>query len=217
MKRFRFFSFESAVLVPKPSNEMLIQQLVSEAISVAGQSTGEHGAKIKFSYERVDVTIRGDSNLNLIVRDWWRAVYEQIIPVIGPWPDHQLSTQEQANDELIHRAMVKLIEAPRVSTYMGPMGWESISRNPALIPIQRATFSYAERWARMMQFMMPNRAPSWQICESAAREVGIPTLIKRERVEIFNGAWEILKGSWFYANKQEMNPDSRLIMAHKVV
>ncbi len=196
MKPFKCFQIGSAVLVPKPGKELPIDLLVSEAISFARLSTKKYRAVIRFNYESIDVSVTGVSNLKLIVRDWWRAVHGYIIPSIGPWPTPKLSQDELEREEIIKAANARLIDTPGIKTCWGC--WEISMKEAFKDPIHHAAFTYAERWARIMQYEIAESDGFNLGSIPAACVAGFPTSNRIEASQIWDEAVRILLDNWGY-------------------
>ncbi len=203
MKPFKCFQVGSAVLVPKPGKELPIDWLVFEAISFARLSTEEESAVIRFNYKSVAVSVTSASNQELIVRDWWRAVHGYIIPSIGPWPTPKLSQDELDRQETIKAANDMLFNSDGIKTCWGC--WEISMKEAFKNPIRHAAFTYAERWARIMQLEVEKNDRAFDhsfnyIVVSAACMAGFPTSNIIEASQIWDEAVNILIDNWGYGS-----------------
>jgi len=198
MKPFKCFQVGSAVLVPKPGKELPIDWLVSEAISFARLSAEKGSAVIRFNYESVDVSVTGVSNLKLIVRDWWRAVNDYIIPSVGPWSTSMLSQDELECEETIKAANDMLFNSYGINIPCWGC-WEICRHDSFQDPIRHAAFTYAERWARIMQLDIRETGSGFfNVAVSAACEAGFPTSDRIEASQIWDEAVRILIANWKY-------------------
>ena len=77
-----------------------INNTVLEAIQLAGQQK----ELINLNVSRITIAVRESSDLMLIVRDWWRALYGCIDKKVGPYPSSLLSEEEQWSHDLIMAA-----------------------------------------------------------------------------------------------------------------
>ena len=75
-----------------------ITETIREAIDLSAK---KNNRPIKFEFNYVLITVRGDSDPNLIYRDYWRAFNGYIDKNIGPYPNPELTDEEKANDARI--------------------------------------------------------------------------------------------------------------------
>jgi hypothetical protein len=87
-----------------------IEQVVPEAISIADAQ----GAPFTFEFNGVDVTVEGNSDAELIVRDWWRASRTGGM-VVGPHPNPVVTDEEQKDDRRaqLERNILRELQASR--------------------------------------------------------------------------------------------------------
>ena len=158
----------------------IIGDTIIEAIEVA-KSHGWHdddeqGALISFKFNGVTVSVRGDSDVDLIYRDWHRALKGYTKKRVGPYPKVDLSEEEKANDTRIealneqrrqehdvHRREEQrrqdlmlegaLSAAPEKMTIRDKKAYRSINRTNS-DPYGQSVIHYAETWARLMEARM---------------------------------------------------------------
>lgn len=58
----------------------------------------ENGMLVSFMFNDVKVSVKSNTDLVLIYRDWLRAVHGYIDPEVGPYPNPVLTDEEKEND-----------------------------------------------------------------------------------------------------------------------
>lgn len=156
-----------------------IKATIQAAIVLAGE-IGYHeewasnkGGLVKFEFNGVMVSVRMDSNPELIYRDWNRAMDNYIDKNVGPYPNPVLTDEEKENDARIeaeneqrrqqrqaeyqaeakaHRDRVeaRMANAPAME-FSNKNAWDEATPQIAEIMYGTSIATYAERWARLMQ------------------------------------------------------------------
>lgn len=171
-----------------------IQPAIAEAIEIAG-SVGE---AISFDFNGVTVTIEANSNVELIYRDWNRALNDYIGKNVGPHPKETLSEDELANDALIEakneqrrqerqaeykvqaKAKREAFEAKLATAhemeFSDPDGWAKFVENNSKDSYSNGIVVFAERWARLMQQEIVNGAKLEDIATATSHDADIDGL-----------------------------------------
>ena len=146
-----------------------IDHTVNEAIGLAISRQ----EALKFEFNGVTVTVEADSNPELILRDWRRALNGYTEKTVGPKSKAELSVEELANDARIeaenqarrdaesaryqaeakaHRDRVeaRMANVPAME-FSDEAAWLTAKAANENDPYGAGILSYAERWARMMQ------------------------------------------------------------------
>lgn len=74
---------------------------ITRTIAEAILSADEDNRPIVFEFNGVTVTVRSDSNPELIYRDWSRALRGYTNETVGPYPNPILTEEEKARDARI--------------------------------------------------------------------------------------------------------------------
>lgn len=177
-----------------------IRGMIAAAISYAGQ-IGYHeewvkkpGGLVKFKFNDVMVSVRMDSNPELIYRDWSRAMSGYIDRNVGPYPSPVLTDEEKENDARIeaeneqrrqqrqaeyqaqadakrNATEAKLADAPEMEI-ANEATWEDYkSKNQG--GYGGAIIAYAERWARLMQIEINAGKMLEHIADTTSHEADI--------------------------------------------
>ena len=164
MRHSSFWEWEGK-LEPQPGSS--IHDAVPEAIEIARK----RGESFTFEFNSVTITVHGDSDAALILRDWHRAMSGKISQV-GPYPVVTLTPHEQAHDAEVDAqnakrhaeaqaawdakerakaaaADAKLKDAPAIDLADAAAWQEGLKNNAD--PYGRGVYTFAERWARLMQ------------------------------------------------------------------
>lgn len=152
-----------------------ITPTINEAISVAASDM----RRVTFKFNDVIVNVEGDSNPELIQRDWSRAMSGFIVPaIVGPFPSAELSPEDLASDAKIQSAndeerRLSHLEYERkanekrkaaedrlrgVEFQVKPgteLEYQSYKAKNS-DPYGGAVVTYSERWAKLMQVEMAN-------------------------------------------------------------
>lgn len=152
---------------------------------------------VTFTFNGVVVKVSVDSQPELLLRDWHRAVSGYIEKSVGPQSKTQLSAEELANDARIaaenearwtreqkardakaraHRERVeaRMVGAPEMefADEEGAALWQSwVDANTD--PLGSGVMAYAKRWARMMQLEMSEGKPLEKIYETTSNEADL--------------------------------------------
>ncbi len=166
---------------------------IAEAIALSAKKK----RVIKFEFNDVVVSVREDSNPELIYRDWSRALSGYIGKSVGPHPKPALTDTEKANDARIeaenerkrqrrgaeyekkaraHREAVeaKLLNDPglAIESASGWRGWLKF-RESNQDGYGSAVLAYAERWARLMQIEMAQGKRLEDVADAASSEADL--------------------------------------------
>ena len=164
-----------------------ISDTIAEAITVAGglQNT------VQFEFNGVTVSVRSDSDPELVRRDWSRALSGYIDGNVGPYPNPVLTDEEKESDARIEaekerkrqerqaeyeakaRAKrdatdAKLAEAPEMEL-ADEKAWQDF-KDKNQDPYGGGVVVYAERWARLMQREMANGKKLEDVAEVTSHE-----------------------------------------------
>lgn len=168
---------------------------------------------VQFDFNGVTVYVKGDSDEELIYRDWSRAMAGQITGTVGPYPKAKLTRAEKANDARIEaenaarraaktaeykaRQAVKaattdalLDAAPPIelSDEAAYQDWKANNTDPYGAGI----FRYAENWARLMQVRIAAGDALEDIADEtshAADTEGITGFMHGAAVSILSKCW----------------------------
>lgn len=147
---------------------------ITSTISKAIDEAREHSEQVGFNFNGVDVVVAGDSDPQLIYRDWERGLngYLGEKPTVGPYPWLVLSHEALASDAAIEAEHEKR-RAEQQAKYAEETRKQALALQEALAeagPIELAdadtwrqfvennqdayggrVVRYAEEWARLMQ------------------------------------------------------------------
>ncbi len=163
---------------------------IAEAIDMARG----FGTTMQFEFNSVTVSVRSDSNPELIYRDWSRALNGYIGKNVGPNPNLVLTDKEKANDAhieaknerksqkrqaeyeakaKIHREAVdaKLVNASGIEL-ADEVGWQK-SKDVNSDGYGGAVITYSERWARLMQVEMASGKNLEDVADTASQEADL--------------------------------------------
>lgn len=169
---------------------------------------------IEFEFNGVVVSVRGDSDAQLIYRDWHRALNGYTDEKVGPYPNRLLSVEElihdaavEAEHELERQARQReadkarqrhswildgaLLMAPKSLTLRDEEGWKkSVEANKD--GYGAAVIRYAEKWARLMEGRMEH-GDTLENCadeaSSIADDEGITGFMYGCAVSILSQCW----------------------------
>lgn len=137
------------------------------------ESHGVGEVDMTFDFNGVKVTVKADSDPELIYRDWSRALNGYIDKSVGPYPSPVLTDEEKESDARIeaenerkrqerqaeyaakakaHRERVeaRMVNAPEME-FADKTRWDEALPQTAESLYGTSIATYAERWARMMQ------------------------------------------------------------------
>lgn len=183
---------------------------VAEAISVARGLD----VTLRFEFNGVTVSVRRDSNPDLIQRDWSRAQSGYIDQSVGPYPNPVLTDEEKESDARIeaenesrrqkhqaeceeedaaHRVRVKakLANSPAIEI-SDEAGWQKFKENNQ-DGYGGAVVTYAERWAQLMEVEMANGKNLKEVAKAASFEAdleGITGFMYGCAVSILASCWK---------------------------
>ena len=201
-----------------------IHEMIAAAVNYAGQ-IGHHeewasnkGGLVKFEFNGVMVSVRMDSNPELIYRDWNRAMYNYIDKNVGPYPNPVLTDEEKENDARIkakneqrrrqrwaeYDAQVtakriateaKLADAPEmeVSDEATWQTWKDKNQDSC----GGGIIAYAERWARLMQAELAAGKKLENVAKTTSREADTDGITGF----MYGAAVQTLATSWKYGEE----------------
>ncbi len=167
-----------------------INRTIQEAIELSRKE----GVIIAFDFNGVLVKVQADSDPILIYRDWHRAMNGYIEKVVEPDPIAELSEAAKANDAEIEAqneaarqksqaaydtkmkakeeaVNAKLADTPAVE-WADEAAWKAtVAKNQD--GYGGAVMTYADRWARLMQYEMSQGNPLADIADTASHEADI--------------------------------------------
>lgn len=153
-----------------------ITHCIREAISFSKlngwHDHGENGTLVSFEFNGVIVSVKSNSDPELIYRDWSRGLSGYIDKSVGPYPNPVLTDEEKENDARIetenelrrqqrqseyqaqadakrNATEAKLANAPEMEI-ADEAAWQSWKDNNQ-DGYGGGAIAYAERWARLMQ------------------------------------------------------------------
>lgn len=163
-----------------------ITDTITEAISVARGLD----AAMQFEFNDVTVTVRSDSNPELIYRDWSRALNGYIGKNVGPYPNSVLTNEEEASDARVEaqndrRRQERQLEAEEAQRRHNLTLEGALKTAPAKMTLRNkkawkktvaantdayggGVISFAERWARLMEGRIANGDTLEECAEEAA-------------------------------------------------
>lgn len=167
-----------------------ITDTIAEAITLSAKKK----RTIKFEFNGVTVSVRSDSNPELIYRDWSRSLSGYIGKSVGPNPNPVLTDAEKESDARIkakndrasekrqaeyeaeaktHREKVKakLVNAPAIEL-ANEAGWQK-SKEVNSDGYGGAVMTYSERWARLMQVEMANGKKLADVADATSQEADL--------------------------------------------
>ncbi|MEK7076369.1 MAG: hypothetical protein AAB941_01785 [Patescibacteria group bacterium] len=163
---------------------------IAEAIGLArGLDT-----TMQFDFNGVTVSVRSDSNPELIYRDWSRSLSGYIGKSVGPNPNPVLTDAEKASDACIkakndresekrhaeyekkaraHREKIeaKLVNATGIEL-ADEAGWQKF-KTVNSGGYGGAIVTYSERWARLMQVEMTNGKKLEDVADATSQEADL--------------------------------------------
>ena len=201
-----------------------IKATIQAAIVFAGE-IGYHeewasnkGGLVKFEFNDVTVSVRMDSDPELIYRDWSRAMSGYIGKNVGPYPNPVLTDEEKENDARIkakneqrrrqrwaeYDAQVtakriateaKLADAPEmeVSDEATWQTWKDKNQDS----YGGGIIAYAERWARLMQAELAAGKKLENVAKTTSREADTDGITGF----MYGAAVQTLATSWKYGEE----------------
>lgn len=194
-------SFVQEMTIDTHSVANEIHEVIAAAINYAGQ-IGHHegwvkkpGGLVKFDFNGVWVSVRMDSDPELIHRDWLRAMNGYIDKNVGPYPNPVLTDEEKENDARIeaeneqrrqqrqaeyqakakaHRDRVEahMANAPAME-FSNKNAWDEATPQIAESMYGTSIATYAERWARLMQLELSEGKTLDEIWSSSSHEADL--------------------------------------------
>ncbi len=201
-----------------------IHGAIRAAIQLAGE-IGYHdkwasnkGGLVSFEFNGTNVSVRMDSDPELIYRDWSRAMYGYIDKNVGPYPNPVLTDEEEESDARIkaendqkrqkrqseyqakadakRRATeAKLSDAPAMEI-ADDKAWQTWKENNQ-DDYGRGIIDYAERWARLMQVEINAGKKLEDIADSTSNEADIDGISGF----MYGAAVHTLANSWKYGDQ----------------
>lgn len=168
---------------------------VTNTIHEAAERAQREGRAIVFDFNEIIVTVRADSDSALLVRDYHRALSGYTDKHIGPYPAVELTDAEKAHDAAVEAqnearrqrsqaeydarqrareaaAEAKLLDAPPLDL-IAPEAWRDWYDKQGDDGYGRAVFTFAERWARLMQVEIAQGARVADIADRLVSEADI--------------------------------------------
>ena len=150
---------------------------------------------MKFDFNGVMVSVRSDSNPELIFRDWSRAMSGYIEKAVGPYPNPVLTDKENESDARIEakkeckrqkrdaeyetkakarrdRVEARMSNAPTME-FSEEKSWLAAKAENGNGSYGAGILSYAERWARMMQLEMSEGKMLEEVWRSTSFEANL--------------------------------------------
>lgn len=163
--KYDYFWTWKGKLEPTPGASII--PTIAEAIEISK----EVAANFSFSFNNIKITVCADSQVELIARDFHRAMEGCIEGIIGPMPNENLSDEESAHDKGVRdenaRRYAEAVRQCREETAQKEKALEQelagvtmdITDQPLWDSWLKANtdgygaavMRYAERWARLMQ------------------------------------------------------------------
>lgn len=182
-------------LYPDPAGPYLvmvgarIRETVLEAIEISERN---HGIQVSFSFNNIRIRVKSDSDVDLIVRDFFRMQRRSRPRQVGPYPQAELSPEELAFDREMEEKREALIEAARIKDQqrllikrqrverllakspgfelVHPNRWQTYQQS------MEGVAGFAERWARLMQLRINQGQPLENIAEKSANDADLEGL-----------------------------------------
>lgn len=183
------------------SNEQLRHELRSRDLhnlKIDGEFVRTHGVAeicVTFDFNDVKVTVKVDSDKELIYRDWSRALDGKIDKAVGPYPDPALTDEELAHDAEVdaerkrkqqqwqakyeaeadahsERVDARLVGAPEMG-FSDRDSWDKALPQLAKSIYGTSIATYAERWARLMQLELSEGKELADIWSAASTEADL--------------------------------------------
>lgn len=166
-----------------------ITSTIEKAIGIAAIRDFE----VQFNFNDVEVCARGDSNADLLYRDWSRAMAGSHDGAVGPYPPADLSVEQLARDEEVRIANENRLTESR-QNYQREQDAKAAQCDAEIgsIPIDLADaaewqkckdanqdgyggacVSFAERWARLMQVRMARGATVAEVAKQASSDADV--------------------------------------------
>lgn len=182
--------FYDIKVLPDPPDPQSVQ-VEHEGRTFSVATDGSSVISFQFEFNGVTVTIRQDSDYELIYRDWQRALYGYIDKNVGPYPNPVLTDEEKENDARVeaenerrrqqrqdeyeaaatakrNATEAKLASAPPMEL-SNPDGWRQFDENNQ-DPYGHGVVVFAERWARLMQVEMASGKSLEEVASSTSHE-----------------------------------------------
>jgi hypothetical protein len=158
---------------------------INGAIALAIDEARKHSDTVEFEFNGVTVQVAGDSNPELILRDWWRGMLRPSNTfTVEPYPPVELSAEQLAEDkrltderderQRVRQAEYDKSQAIKTATLQGalasapPLALRDVGKWQSWVDANSdgygaACVRYAEKWGRLMQARMPQGLESAQI------------------------------------------------------
>ena len=167
---------------------------ITDTIAEAIAFSAKRNRPVAFEFNGVIVTVRSDSNPEIIYRDWSRALNDYIDKNVGPYPNLVLTDEEKANDARIEaknerrwqktqakyaaeaKAKREAVESKLTNTpameLADETGWQQF-KDKNQDGYGGAVVTYSERWARLMQIEMANGKKLEDVAETTSSETDL--------------------------------------------
>lgn len=176
-----------------------ITDCIREAISFSElngpHDHGENGTLVSFEFNGVTISVKSNSDPELIYRDWSRALSGCIDENVGPYPNPILTDEEKENDARVeaenerrhqqmqaeyqaeadaHRSRVeaRMANAPAMK-FSNKDAWYEAAPQIAQSIYGTSITTYAERWARLMQLELSEGKSLDEIWSSTSQEADL--------------------------------------------
>lgn len=176
-----------------------ITDCIREAISFSElngwHDHGENGTLVSFEFNGITVSVKSNSDPELIYRDWSRGLSGYIDKNVGPYPNPVLTDEEKENDARIeaenerkrqerqaeanarHAEAVKTLEemlenAPAIEL-SDEAAWQESVRVNSGDSYSNGVTVFAERWARIMQVKLAAGEKLEDIADPSIREADV--------------------------------------------
>lgn len=187
---------------------------ITSTINRAGGLAEYAGDVITFEFNGVTIRLLADTNPDLVYRDWQRALEGCIPKVIGPEYAAELTKAEQEHDAEVREEGVRRRaeaqaaydraaqkKADAVANEIGDetMAFSDVAEWEKGLAAQtdgygQAVFSYAKRWARLMQARMCDGKSVADVAEKASYDANVEGITGF----MYGAAVSILAKSWQY-------------------
>lgn len=196
-----------------------ITAAIQAAIVFAGEIgyheewVSQKGGLVKFEFNGVMVSVRMDSDPELIYRDYMRAQRGYVDKNVGPFPSRVLTDEEKENDARVeaeneqrrqqrqskyqaqadakrNATEAKLADAPEMEI-ADEAAWQSWKDNNQY-GYGWGVIAYAERWARLMQVEINAGKKLEDIADTTSREAdidGITGFMHGAAVSVLATSW----------------------------
>ena len=205
-------------VVPGANIHACIREAIDLSRMYLQSSYDQNGPIVSFEFNDVTVSVKMDSDPEVVYRDYMRAREGYIDPNVGPYPNPVLTDEEKENDARIkaenkrqaqeERAKrqaraeakrkhteAKLANAPEMKI-ANEATWQSWKDNNQ-DGYGGAVIAYAERWARLMQVELAAGKELEDIAYAASYEADIDSISGA----MYGAAVQVLATSWEHGDQ----------------